>query len=298
DNDILLALSGGLDSAVVCALCAKAVGKRLHAVFVDHCLLRKNEAEEVKAVFGGDSFELDFRPLDKGEYFLKKLDGVSDPEKKRKIIGQCFIDVFEQEAKSIDRPLFLAQGTIYPDRVESGAAGTGKSLIKSPHNVGGLPEDLPFLGLVEPLEDLFKDEVREIGRLLGLPEAILERQPFPGPGLAVRVKGTLSLEKLEIARNADAIFCEEIAHLANKPSQYFACLLNCATVGVKGDERFVGYVVALRAVDTDDFMTARPSQLPFELLENVAKRIVDEVEGVSRVYYDYSSKPPATIELE
>ncbi|MBO4540604.1 MAG: GMP synthase (glutamine-hydrolyzing), partial [Bacilli bacterium] len=170
--------------------------------------------------------------------------------------------------------------------------------IKSHHNVGGLPENLPFLGLVEPLEDLFKDEVREVGRLLGLPQAILERQPFPGPGLGVRIKGPISEEKLEIARNADAIFSEEIAKLEKKPDQYFACLLNSATVGVKGDERFVGYVVALRAVDTDDFMTARPSHLPFELLERLAKRIVDEVEGVSRVYYDYSSKPPATIELE
>ena len=234
--------------------------------------------------------------LNKGDLFLGRLAGVNEPEKKRKIIGKTFIDCFGEALKDVANGAYLAQGTIYPDRVESGLGAS--ATIKSHHNVGGLPKDLPFIGLVEPLDELFKDEVREVGYFLGLPKTLVERQPFPGPGLATRIVGEVTPDKVRIVQEADYIFREEIAKSGIKPAQYFAALSNMKSVGVKGDERSYDYSVVLRAVDTDDFMTAKPTKIPYEVLTLVADRIVNEVRGVNRVLFDFTTKPPATIELE
>ncbi len=297
---VLLALSGGVDSSVAAALLSKAVGKRLTCVFVDHGLMRKGEADQVKAVFGpGGGFELTFRPVDASQSFLDALSGVTDPEQKRRIIGERFVRTFEAEARALGENAFLAQGTIYPDVVESGAGSAG-AVIKSHHNVGGLPKELSFAGLVEPLRPLFKDEVRELGRKLGLPEALIRRQPFPGPGLAVRIVGEVTRDKVRLVQEADAIFREELARsgVDTGSGQFFAALSNLRSVGVMGDGRTYDYAVVLRAVRTEDFMTATAERLPYELLDRVMNRIINEVSGVNRVLYDLTSKPPATIELE
>ena len=297
DKKALCALSGGVDSSVAAALMSKAIGKNLTCIFVDHGLLRKNESDEVVKVFGNRE-DVNFIRVDASERFLGKLAGVTDPERKRKIIGEEFIRVFEEEAKKIGTVDFLVQGTIYPDIVESGV-GT-KSTIKSHHNVGGLPDYVDFKEIIEPLRDLFKDEVRKVGLELGLPEYLVYRQPFPGPGLAIRVIGDITKDKLDILRDADFIFREEIAKcgLDKEINQYFAVLTNLKSVGVMGDERTYDYTVALRAVTTSDFMTAEWSKIPFEVLETVSSRIVNEVKHVNRVVYDITGKPPATIEWE
>ncbi|MBQ6235746.1 MAG: glutamine-hydrolyzing GMP synthase [Clostridia bacterium] len=297
---VLLALSGGVDSSVAAALLSRAIGRQLVCVFVDHGLLRKGEAEAVAAVFGPDgSFDLTFRPIDASERFYRALAGVTDPEQKRRIIGEQFIRVFEAEAKALGDVAFLAQGTIYPDVVESGTGSAG-AVIKSHHNVGGLPKDLSFSGLIEPLRPLFKDEVRELGRKLGLPETLVSRQPFPGPGLGVRIVGEVTPEKVRIVQEADAIFREELMRFGvdTGAGQFFAALSNLRSVGVMGDSRTYDCAVVLRAVQTDDFMTATAAHLPYELLDNVTNRIVNEVKGVNRVLFDLTGKPPATIELE
>ena len=294
---VLLALSGGVDSSVAAALLSRAIGKQLVCVFVDHGLMRKGEADRVKAVFGG--FDLTFRPVDASKRFFDALRGVTDPEQKRRIIGEQFIRVFEAEAKAIGRVEFLAQGTIYPDVVESGVGKAG-AVIKSHHNVGGLPKDLSFSGLVEPLRPLFKDEVRDLGRKLGLPEALVRRQPFPGPGLGVRIVGEVTPDKVRIVQEADAIFQEELTRFGvdTGSGQFFAALSNLRSVGVMGDGRTYDCAVVLRAVQTEDFMTATAVRLPYDLLDTVMNRIINEVPGVNRVLYDLTSKPPATIELE
>ena len=294
---VLMALSGGVDSSVAALLIHKAIGNDLTCIFVDHGLLRKNEADLVEKTFR-NSFGLKLIRVDAKDRFLNKLKGVSDPEGKRKIIGEEFIRVFEEEAKKLEKIDILAQGTIYPDVIESGKGDS--ALIKSHHNVGGLPKDLSFTQIVEPLRDLFKDEVRQTGIKLGLPEKLVWRQPFPGPGLGVRVLGEINEEKLDILKEADAIFTEEIenAKLTHRPDQYFAVLTDSRAVGVKGDARTYGYTVALRSVDTDDFMTAAWSRLPYLLLERISDRIVNEVDGVSRVVFDITSKPPGTVEWE
>lgn len=297
---VLLALSGGVDSSVAAALLSRAIGKQLVCVFVDHGLLRKDEAKKVAAVFGpGGGFDLTFRPVDAKEQFYQALAGVTDPEQKRRIIGEQFIRSFEAEANALGDVGFLAQGTIYPDVVESGT-GSASAVIKSHHNVGGLPKDLSFSGLVEPLRSLFKDEVRELGRKLGLPESIVSRQPFPGPGLAVRIVGEVTADKVRIVQEADAIFREELNRFGvdTGTGQFFAALSNLRSVGVMGDSRTYDYAVVLRAVQTDDYMTATAAHLPYELLDSVTNRIVNEVKGVNRVLYDLTGKPPATIELE
>ena len=299
DGKVLLALSGGVDSSVVAALLAKAIGPQLTCVFVDHGLLRKNEADEVADVFGsGKLFDLNFIKVDAAERFYAKLAGVTEPESKRKIIGEEFIRVFEETAKKIGRVDFLAQGTIYPDIIES---GLGKSaVIKSHHNVGGLPDYVDFREIIEPLRMLFKDEVRQLGRELGLPEYLVSRQPFPGPGLGIRIRGEVTADKVRIVQDADAIYREEIAAagLAGSISQYYAALTNMQTVGVMGDFRTYDYAIALRAVITSDFMTAEAAHLPWEVLDRVMTRIVNEVDHVNRVFYDLTSKPPGTVELE
>ena len=291
----LCALSGGVDSSVAAVMMSKAIGKNLTCVFVDHGLLRKNEADEVEAVF--KNYDLNFIRVDAGERFLTKLKGVTEPERKRKIIGEEFIRVFEEEAKKIGAVDFLVQGTIYPDVIES---GLGKSaVIKSHHNVGGLPDHVDFKEIVEPLRLLFKDEVREVGRQLGLPENLVSRQPFPGPGLGIRIIGDVTAEKVKIVQDADYIYREEIAKAKVEDlGQYFAALTNMRSVGVMGDGRTYDYAIALRAVMTSDFMTAEAAQIPWEVLNTAANRIVNEVKGVNRVLYDCTSKPPATIEFE
>ena len=294
---VLLALSGGVDSSVAAALLAEAVGSQLTCVFVDHGLMRKNEGDEVEAAFS--KWDINFVRVDAEQRFLIKLAGVSEPEHKRKIIGEEFIRVFEAEAKKIGAVDFLAQGTIYPDVVESGLGGESV-VIKSHHNVGGLPDCVDFKDIVEPLRRLFKDEVRQLGIELGLPEQLVWRQPFPGPGLAIRVIGEITDEKLEILRDADAIFREEmaLAGLDRTTSQYFAVLTSVRSVGVMGDERTYDYTLALRAVQSQDFMTATWSRLPYELLDKVSGRIVGEVKHINRIVYDITSKPPATVEWE
>lgn len=297
DKKALCALSGGVDSSVAAALINKAIGKKLTCIFVDHGLLRKNEADEVEEVFT-KNFDVNFVRVDAKKRFLSKLVGVSDPEQKRKVIGEEFIRVFEEEAKKIGTVDYLVQGTIYPDVIESGV-GVGAK-IKSHHNVGGLPDYVDFKEIVEPLRDLFKDEVRKVGLELGLPEFLVYRQPFPGPGLAIRVIGDITDDKLEILKDADYIFREEIANagLDRNINQYFAVLTNIRSVGVMGDERTYDYTIALRAVTTSDFMTAEWTKIPYEVLEKVSSRIVNEVKHVNRVVYDITGKPPATIEWE
>ena len=300
DGKVLCALSGGVDSSVAAAMLSKAVGKQLTCVFVDHGLLRKNEMEEVCEVFGPNGqFELNFVCVNARQRFYDKLAGVSEPEKKRKIIGEEFIRVFEEEAKKIGTVDFLAQGTIYPDVVESGLGGES-TVIKSHHNVGGLPDYVDFKEIVEPLRDLFKDETRQAGRELGLPEYLVSRQPFPGPGLAIRIIGEVTPDKVKMVQEADAIWREEIAKagLDKSISQYYAALTNMRSVGVMGDERTYDYAVALRAVTTTDFMTAEAAEIPWSLLQTVTSRIVNEVQHVNRVLYDCTGKPPATIEFE
>ena len=296
DKKALCALSGGVDSSVATVLLSKAIGKNLTCIFVDHGLLRKNEGDEVEDVFKNQ--DINFIRVNAKDRFLAKLAGVSDPETKRKIIGEEFIRVFEEEAKKIGTVDFLVQGTIYPDVIES---GLGKSsVIKSHHNVGGLPDYVDFKEIIEPLRDLFKDEVRKTGLELGMPENLVFRQPFPGPGLAIRVIGDITEDKLNILKDADYIFREEIANagLHKNINQYFAVLTNLKSVGVMGDERTYDYTVALRAVETTDFMTGVWSRIPYEVLEKVSSRIVNEVDHVNRVVYDITSKPPATIEWE
>ena len=296
DGRVLLALSGGVDSSVAAALLAEAVGEQLTCVFVDHGLLRKREGDEVEEAFS--KWAMHFIRVDAQDRFLSKLAGVADPERKRKIIGEEFIRVFEEEAKKIGAVEFLAQGTIYPDVIES---GTGQAaIIKSHHNVGGLPDCVEFKQIIEPLRLLFKDEVRQLGRELGLPEYLVMRQPFPGPGLAIRVMGEITRDKLDILREADAIFREELARAGEDKdlSQYFAVLTDTRSVGVMGDGRTYDYTLALRAVTTSDFMTADWARIPYDLLDKISTRIVNEVWGVNRIVYDITSKPPATVEWE
>ena len=296
DGRVLLALSGGVDSSVAAALLAEAVGRQLTCVFVDHGLLRLNEGDEVEAAFS--KWDIQFVRANAEERFLTRLDRVTEPEEKRKIIGEEFIRVFEAEARKIGRVDYLAQGTIYPDVIESGAGDA--AVIKSHHNVGGLPDYVDFREIIEPLRLLFKDEVRALGRELGLPEYLVSRQPFPGPGLAIRCIGQVTKEKLDILRQADFIFREEIAQagLAGSMDQYFAVLTNLKSVGVMGDGRTYDYALALRSVTTSDFMTADWTRIPYEVLDHVSVRVVNEVPHINRVLYDITSKPPATIEFE
>jgi GMP synthase (glutamine-hydrolysing) len=310
DGKVLLALSGGVDSSVAAGLLSRAIGKQLTCVFVDHGLLRKDEGDEVENVFGpkGD-FDLNFIRVNAQQRYYSKLAGVSEPEQKRKIIGEEFIRVFEEEAKKIGAVDFLAQGTIYPDVVESGLGGES-AVIKSHHNVGGLPDYVDFKEIIEPLRNLFKDEVRKAGLELGIPEKLVFRQPFPGPGLGIRIIGEVTAEKVKIVQDADAIYREEVDRAVEAfrkehgtapswmPNQYFAALTNMRSVGVMGDERTYDYAVALRAVNTIDFMTAEAAEIPFEVLQTVMSRIINEVKGVNRVMYDLTSKPPGTIEFE
>lgn len=296
DGKVLLALSGGVDSSVLAALLSKAVGKQLTCIFVDHGLMRKNEGDEVEAAFA--DWDVNFIRVNAGERFLGKLAGVSDPETKRKIIGEEFIRVFEDEAKKIGKVDFLAQGTIYPDVIESGSGDA--AVIKSHHNVGGLPDYVDFKDIVEPLRLLFKDEVRQLGMELGLADYLVWRQPFPGPGLAIRIIGEITEEKVKILQDADAVFREEIANagLDRDINQYFAVLTSMRSVGVMGDFRTYDYTLALRGVTTSDFMTADFARIPYDVLDKISSRIVNEVSSINRIVYDITSKPPSTIEWE
>lgn len=293
---VLLALSGGVDSSVAAALLAEAVGKQLTCVFVDHGLMRLNEGDEVEAAFA--KWDIQFIRANAGERFLNQLAGVTEPEQKRKIIGEEFIRVFEAEAKKIGQVDYLVQGTIYPDVIESGLGSA--AVIKSHHNVGGLPDYVDFKEIIEPLRMLFKDEVRQLGRELGLPEYLVSRQPFPGPGLAIRCLGEVTGDKLNLLRQADFIFRDEIAKagLEHTMDQYFAVLTNMRSVGVQGDGRTYDYTVVLRSVTTSDFMTADWTRIPYDVLDRVSVRIVNEVPHVNRIAYDITSKPPATVEFE
>ena len=294
---VLLALSGGVDSSVAAVLLNKAIGENLTCIFVDHGLLRKDEGDFVENTFG-KQFGINLIRVNAEDRFLSRLKGVTEPERKRKIIGEEFIRVFEDEAKKLGKINVLVQGTIYPDVIESGKGDS--AVIKSHHNVGGLPDVISFERIVEPLRDLFKDEVRETGMQLGIPYELVWRQPFPGPGLAVRIIGEITKDKLDVLRDADAIFREEIANakLEGSTNQYFAVLTDLRSVGVKGDARTYGYTVVLRAVTTDDFMTAEWTRLPFDVLEKTSNRITNEIQGITRVVYDITSKPPATVEWE
>ncbi len=310
NGKVLLALSGGVDSSVLAALLAKSIGKQLTCVFVDHGLMRKNEGDEVESIFGPDGdFDINFVRVNAQERYYVKLAGITEPERKRKIIGEEFIRIFEEEAKKIGTVDYLAQGTIYPDVVESGLGGES-AVIKSHHNVGGLPEYVDFKEIIEPLRDLFKDEVRKVGLELGLPEFLVFRQPFPGPGLGVRIIGDVTADKVRIVQDSDYIYRTEVEKAAAEykkehgtepdwmPNQYFAALTNMRSVGVMGDERTYDHAVAIRAVKTIDFMTAEAADIPFEVLQVVMNRIIKEVRGVNRVFYDLTSKPPGTIEFE